>query len=161
MKPSQVFSYIIFSLFLVASNIAFAQITPGIYFSETANTVHELKVAENYLIHTVYEKEPAKFIKTSGGFYETKDGLLTVTLEFNSDFENDKVAELKIPFDSEDEQLTLKMESTLVFKLEANDKQALDGQWLFGTRGPDKGQKRRGETNTRKTLKFLQGGRFQ
>jgi hypothetical protein len=161
MKPSQVLNYIIFSVFFVASNIVFAQITPGIYFSETANTVHELKVAENYLIHTVYEKEPAKFIKTTGGFYETKDGLLTVSLEFNSDFEHDKLTELKVLFDTKDEQLTLKMESPLVFKLEVNNEQALDGQWLFGTRGPDRGQKRRGEANARKTLKFLQGGRFQ
>ena len=37
----------------------------------------------------------------------------------------------------------------------------MDGQWLFATRGPDEGQKRRGETNSRKTLKYLQNRRFQ
>ncbi len=42
-----------------------------------------------------------------------------------------------------------------------NTNQDLDGQWLFATRGPDEGQERRGEANSRKTLKYLQDGRFQ
>lgn len=137
------------------------QITPGIYHAETDNVHHELKINGNYLIHSVYEKSPAKFIKTLGGFYSITDDDLKVKLEFNSNHEDDGLTELTLSYSLEGEKLTLKNGQTLHFTASKESQQDLDGPWLFATRGPDKGQERRGEENPRKTLKYLQGNRFQ
>lgn len=146
---------------LLCINFSMAQIASGTYFSDLDNVRHELKITETYLIHTIYEKDPARFIKTTGGFYTIEDSEIIVTLEFNSNFEGDGLQKLVIPFAIEDETLVLALHPKLSFKLANTNTQDLEGQWLFGTRGPDKGQERRGETNTRKTLKYLQDGRFQ
>ncbi len=138
-----------------------AQIDPGIYISDVDNVRHELKITDGYLTHSVFESTPAKFIKTTGGFYTVENGTLNIKLEFNSNFENDGQKELSIPFSMDKGQLTLKGDSPLVFIQSEPMKQELDGQWLFATRGPDTGQERRGDENPRKTLKYLQGGRFQ
>ncbi|MFH6602780.1 hypothetical protein ACEZ3G_04775 [Maribacter algicola] len=138
-----------------------AQIDPGVYISDVDNVRHELKITDGYMTHSVYETSPAKFIKTTGGFYTVQNGSLDIKLEFNSNFENDGQKELSIPFAMEKGQLTLKGDSPLVFTQSKHVKQELDGQWLFATRGPDTGQERRGDENARKTLKYLQDGRFQ
>ena len=137
------------------------QITPGIYIAELDNVRHELKMTDDYMIHTIYVKEPARFIKTEGGFYTINDSVLDVNLEFNSNYEADSISTLNIPFAIEDTRLILGTSPRLVFEFSESVEQDLDGRWLFAARGPDKGQERRGETNTRKTLKFLQGDRFQ
>lgn len=138
-----------------------AQIAPGVYMSERENENHELKISENYIIHSVYSSDPAEFVKTHGGFYTLSNGELKVSLEFNSNFEKDGKNELVIPFTMDNNTLTLQTEMPLVFTPMDKSEQDLDGQWLFATRGPDEGQERRGEENTRKTLKFLKDGRFQ
>ena len=138
-----------------------AQIKPGIYLSRVEKTIHELKISENYLIHTVYMKSPAKFIKTLGGFYAIEDGTINVQLEFNSNFKKDSIKKLDYKFEIGKDILTLYLDENLKFMASKNLKQELDGRWLFGTRGPDEGQERRGDTNPRKTLKYLQDGRFQ
>lgn len=138
-----------------------AQINPGIYISDLDNVRHELKMTDDYMIHTIYEKNPARFIKTVGGFYTTDSLVLNVKLEFNSNHESDGITTLNIPYALKDAQLILGTSPKLVFNRSESIEQDLDAQWLFATRGPDKGQKRRGEENTRKTLKYLQGGRFQ
>lgn len=138
-----------------------AQITPGLYISDISNVRHELKINNNYIVHSVYEQSPANFIKTYGGFYRTKNGVLNIQLEFNSDYEKDGLKELHIPFALEGDQLILKTDSELIFHHMESMGQDLDGAWLFATRGPDTGQDRRGEGNSRKTLKFLLDNRFQ
>jgi len=161
MKHSRFLQFVLLFMFLQTSTILFAQIKQGVYLFDDVNLRHELKVVNYYLIHSVYEKSPAKFIKTVGGFYTTEDNALQVKLEFNSDFEKDTVRILAIPMQFVDNNLVLGGESKMTFQQQESNIQDIDGQWLFATRGPDKGQKRRGETNTRKTLKFLQDGRFQ
>lgn len=140
---------------------ATGQITPGVYHASADNVHHELKINGNYLIHSVYEKSPAKFIKTLGGFYTDTDNTLKVKLEFNSNYEEDGLTELTLPYALEGEKLTLKNGQTLQFTASKESQQDLGGPWLFATRGPDNGQERRGEENPRKTLKHLQGDRFQ
>lgn len=154
------FTVFLFS-FLIFSIISNAQITSGVYFSDVENIHHELKVSDRYLIHSVYEKSPAKFIKTVGGFYSIENNMLQMKLEFNSDFQKDSLRTLDIPMQLKDNNLVLGEESKMVFELQESNSQDLDGQWLFATRGPDTGQERRGEVNARKTLKFLIDNRFQ
>ncbi|MGB5818462.1 MAG: hypothetical protein WBG90_03185 [Saonia sp.] len=142
-----------------------AQVASNVYYFEEDNNgktrKHELKINNNYVVHTVYEKSPAKFIKTQGGFVEIHGKRLKVLLEFNSNYEQDSLRKLSIPFEMEHKNLILNWETKMIFKPEKNQSQDLDGQWLFATRGPDEGQERRGEENPRKTLKFLMNGRFQ
>ena len=62
------FSLIILSFsFLCFANLS-AQIVPGVYMSESGNKHHELKISDNYIIHSIYESDPDNFIKTVGGF---------------------------------------------------------------------------------------------
>ncbi|WP_299530049.1 hypothetical protein [Ulvibacterium sp.] len=146
---------------LITAWSATGQIAPGIYHTSMDNVHHELKTNGNYLIHSIYEKSPAKFIKTLGGFYTTEGNILKVKLEFNSNYEADGLTELTLAYSQEGEKLTLKNGKTLHFIASKESRQDLDGPWLFATRGPDNGQERRGEENPRKTLKYLQGDRFQ
>jgi len=132
----------------------------GVYFAESDSLQHELKVKNNYLVHSVYQNSPAKFVKTLGGFFRIKNDTLMLRLEFNSNYEKDSIAMLKIPITLKENQVTF-TDSELLFKASDSNKQALDGMWLFGTRGPDIGQERRGDSKSRKTLKFLVDGRFQ
>ena len=149
---------LLFYFFLISAK---AQIESGVYFSEYGNTIHELKISDDYLIHSVYEKKPAAFVRTVGGFYKVDENNLELALEFNSDFEINGVSELTIPYKVEDGNLILNADDNLIFEPRVTNDQDLDGQWLFATRGPDEGQERRGEANSRKTLKFLKDGRFQ
>lgn len=139
-----------------------AQIAPGVYISDVNAQRHEVKITDDYLIHTVYGTSPAKFVKTMGGYYTAYDDQLNVKLEFNSDYETDGLREITIPFAYENGDLVLKNGDSIKFGIALPSiEQDLDGQWLFATRGPDEGQERRGDENPRKTLKFLKDGRFQ
>ncbi|SIQ10689.1 hypothetical protein [Maribacter ulvicola] len=156
-------------LFFVVSLISYGQITPGIYAdtiqTNGIKTVHQLKVNDDYFIYNEYEIEPEKFIKTVGGFFQIENtaanSLLVVLLEFNSDFKKDDLKQLSIPFQTDGETLKINWTEQLIFKPVKTISQDLDGAWLFATRGPDTGQERRGEENSRKTLKFLMDGTFQ
>ena len=152
---------LLFTICLVISFNVVSQINPGIYISDIDNVRHELKMTDNYVIHTIYEQSPARFIKTEGGFYNIEDSVLNVKLEFNSNYEADTISTLTIPFAIRDGQLILGTEPRLVFNHFESIEQELDGQWLFAMRGPDEGQERRGDENPRKTLKYLQDNRFQ
>ena len=140
-----------------------AQINSGVYLTKPQKDqpLHELKVDNGYLILSSYQEQPAAFVSTLGGFLEVKDNMIIVKLEFNSNFEQDAIRELKYPYSIANGILKINAGEQLEFHLTDGEKQELDGQWLFGTRGPDKGQERRGDNSSRKTLKFLQNGRFQ
>lgn len=141
-----------------------AQIQPGVYISETDNIRHELKIDDGYMVYTEYRQSPPKFIRTLGGFSRVEEAAgkrLEVSLEFNSNYAKDSLHMLSIPFEIEGKNLVLDWTSKMTFKPLGEKEQDLDGAWLFATRGPDEGQERRGEENPRKTLKFLQNGRFQ
>lgn len=161
MKISQVFRFIVFAVIVMISTTALGQINAGIYISDLESIRHELKMTDDYMIHTIYEKDPARFIKTEGGFYKIDGSELNAKLEFNSNHEADGITSLNIPFAIKDDQLILGTNPKLVFNHFESVEQVLDGQWLFATRGPDEGQERRGEENPRKTLKYLQDNRFQ
>lgn len=143
-----------------------AQIQPGVYFSDSDNIRHELKIDDDYLVYTEYRQSPPQFIRTLGGFSrieETAGKRLVVVLEFNSNYEKDSLRMLSIPIEMEGENLVLDWTSKMTFTPLPIPKklQDLHGAWLFATRGPDEGQESRGEENSRKTLKFLMDGRFQ
>lgn len=161
MQRLSFFKTVLFSLIFVVSLNVSAQLNTGVYLSDLDNVRHELKMSDGYMIHTIYEKSPARFIKTVGGFYTVEGSVLNVKLEFNSNYEADNVSTMEIPFAINDETLVLGTNPKLVFSNVKSLKQDLDGAWLFGTRGPDEGQERRGEANARKTLKFLMDGHFQ
>lgn len=161
MKTLHSFRYVVSVLFLTIGFKVSAQIEPGVYIAELDDVRHELKMTEDYMIHTIYDTDPARFVKTEGGFYTIDGSELKVQLEFNSNYEADSVSSLEIPFALEKGRLVLGTTPRLVFSPMQSKAQDLDGQWLFATRGPDQGQDRRAEANTRKTLKYLQGGRFQ
>lgn len=152
------------SIFLTTLNIC-AQIPSGVYMMNTENHRHELKINDSYVIYSEYEKSPAEFVRTLGGFAQiekTPAGeKLIVLLEFNSEFKQDSILQLSIPIQMEGKTLHLNWSRKLKLTPIKKINQDLDGTWLFATRGPDNGQERRGEANTRKTLKYLQDGRFQ
>ena len=151
----------LFLMLFTTSMGIFSQINPGVYIADLENETHEIKIDDTFFIHSVYEKSPARFIKTAGGFYSTENDTLKIVLEFYSNYALDSITSLSFPFKIENDDLIIKGNSEGSFKKQPNVNQDLDGAWLFATRGPDKGQKRRGEANTRKTLKFLKDGRFQ
>lgn len=161
MNSRKIFMYAITGLLFGSSVALTAQIEPGVYISDVDDVRHELKISEDYFIHSEYGTSPPKFIKTVGGFHTLGDDLLKVDLEFNSDHDEDGLTNLAIPIRVSGKKLVFPMDGELEFVKQESLEQALDGAWLFATRGPDKGQERRGDENPRKTLKWLQDGRFQ
>ncbi|MBT8311978.1 MAG: hypothetical protein HKP23_03980 [Flavobacteriaceae bacterium] len=151
-----------FFLFLATAS---AQLQSGVYMAKETNgdrtLTHELKIDDTYLVHTVYQEGPAEFVKSLGGFYKANNGKLDIQLEFNSQYAQDSLRSLSIPYIMEGTILVLNLGKPLEFERGASLSQDLDGKWLFATRGPDTGQDRRGEANARKTMKFLMDGRFQ
>ncbi|MFC4096093.1 hypothetical protein [Euzebyella saccharophila] len=147
------------SLFVVPNT--YSQITNGVYFANSKEEKHEVKIDGDYLTWTVYEEDPANFIKTVGGFYTVETGKLLVNLEFNSGYNDDNKKQLAYPIDISIGQISISVPEKLIFNKSEKNTQELDGKWLFATRGPDTGQERRGDDNPRKTLKFLMDGRFQ
>lgn len=156
-------------LFFVSSLASYSQIQRGIYVDTLENNgvkrVHQVKINRDYFIYNEYEIEPAKFIKTEGGFFQIEDTssgqLLIALLEFNSDYKNDAIKQLSIPIKIEGDQLKMNWKQQLTLEHTKATAQDLDGAWLFATRGPDEGQERRGEEYSRKTLKLLMDNTFQ
>lgn len=143
----------------------FAQIPSGVYTTDVNDVRHEIKITNGYFIYSEYKRSTAEFIRTLGGFTQLEQTSvgqkLIVLLEFNSKYEQDSVRQLSILANMDGETLSLDWFTKLKLTPAKKKAQDLDGQWLFATRGPDEGQDRRGEANTRKTLKYLQDGRFQ
>lgn len=150
---------------LFVSTLAFAQIPKGVYTSEiikdNTSTIHEIKADDSYIVYTVYMTSPADFKYTLGGFYSLENGVINISLEFNSNYKSDGLKKIEWPIEVSDSNLILKQKKPLVFTKLPKESQALDGKWLFATRGPDEGQERRGEKQARKTMKFLIDGHFQ
>ena len=161
MKRPMILKFICIITLFIANTSVFAQLKKGVYITKESNIHHEIKVNENYLVYSIYEKAPAKFIKTIGGFYTIENNTLQIKLEFNSDYQKDSLRTLTIPIQFKDDDFVLDYTSKKTFQLQKVKSQDLDGQWLFASRGPDTGQKRRDDTNARKTLKFLINSRFQ
>jgi hypothetical protein len=141
------------------------QIAQGVYVAQenTADGLrqHEIKTADGYLVYTVYMNSPPDFIKTFGGHYSIDNTGLHLEMEFNSQFEKDSLKTLDLPLQIEHNKLLWGEGGGLQFTAVESNTQPLDGLWLFAARGPDTGQERRGEHNSRKTLKVLIDGHFQ
>ena len=152
-------------IFCCTQGILGAQLDPGVYMSseplDTGTRNYRLMVSENYMVHTVYDSDPAHFVHTMGGFYSMEGDSLVVKLEFNSEFENTGEKEHKVTYGFVDGKLIFNGNEARPYIQEPKLSQPLDGAWLFATRGPDTGQDRRGDENPRKTLKFLKDGYFQ
>jgi len=155
---------ILCQLLLVSISLQ-AQIAPGVYKAQqnldSGKRNYLLLVSQDYMIHTIYDQDPANFQDTRGGFYSVEDDSLIIELEFNSNFEQDGERVHKATIKKINGNLVFNDNTQILYKPENSPEQALDGQWLFATRGPDTGQERRGEENPRKTLKYLQDGYFQ
>ncbi|MDO6470806.1 hypothetical protein [Maribacter sp. 1_MG-2023] len=156
-------------LFFGVSLVSYGQIPCGVYVDTIQNngskTVHQVKVNDDHFVYNEYEIEPAKFIKTIGGFFQIEkkasNNLLVALLEFNSNFKNDTLRKLSIPVEMDGENLKMNWNQKLTLTPLDATTQDLEGAWLFATRGPDTGQERRGKENTRKTLKLLMDNTFQ
>ena len=150
-------------LMLFAANLS-AQLSPGVYMAtktvDEQTETHRLVLSPDYMVHTVYQENPANFILTYGGYYEHDDGIINLALEFNSNFESDGTRDMEIKYSPDGDKFQYGDEG-LVFSKTPELKQDLDGFWLFATRGPDTGQERRGDDRARKTLKVLVDGTFQ
>lgn len=152
-------------LCLIATSISGAQITPGVYKAtetlENGKRNYLLLVSETYMVHTIYDSNPAHFVSTMGGYYKVVEDSLKVQLEFNSDFEETGEKEHLAAVGYAAGELIFNGNSSRPYTRQPMLEQPLDGQWLFATRGPDTGQERRGDDQPRKTLKFLMDGYFQ
>jgi len=156
-------------LFFGVSLVSYGQIPSGVYVDTIQNygskTVHQVKVNDDYFIYNAYEIEPEKFIKIVGGFYQVENTasntLLVALLEFNSNFKNDTLRQLSIPVEMDGKNLKMNWNQKLTLTPLDATTQDLKGAWLFATRGPDTGQERRGEENSRKTMKLLMDNTFQ
>jgi hypothetical protein len=140
-----------------------SQPVPGVYLGsdpDDRNHIHEVKVNDQYFIHTEYTLTP-EFIRTRGGYFSIKADSLKVDLEFNSAFSMDSVRTTTYSYSTAEDKLVLNEDKPIVLTPVTQKDQRLDGAWLFATRGPDKGQERRGNDTPRKTLKYLQDGYFQ
>ena len=153
---------IVFTLLLMTAIPLQAQLAPGIYKAKASEgskgTTHSLTVGTDYIIYNIYRENPPEFKSSWGGFYKISDSNISVNLEFNSTFEMDQLKQKELSYKMESQEI---MVDDLSFGKSESLKQALDGYWLFATRGPDTGQERRGDDNPRKTLKVLLDGRFQ
>jgi len=142
-----------------------SQVTPGVYKAseplENGTRNYLLMVSDGYMVHTVYDSNPAHFNSTMGGFFTVEADSLKARLEFNSEFEKTGEKQYHAAIGYSDGNLILNGNQDRPYVRQTELEQALDGLWLFATRGPDTGQERRGDTQPRKTLKFLQDGYFQ
>lgn len=157
-------TFLLFAL-LLCGFMAIAQPQAGVYVAretgDSGTRHHLLQITSNYLIHTIYDSDPAHFIRTRGGFFTMDEDDINISLEFDS--ENTPVPERKLTwtYGFSEGFLILNGNAELPYTKETEFEQVLDGQWLFATRGPDNGQERRRNENPRKTLKLLMNGYFQ
>lgn len=135
------------SILLISLNLN-SQVYEFIKKNQNKVYTHKILIDDQYLVHTIYVKDPAEFILTRGGYYTIEGDTFDVELEFNSNFENDsiRVASLKQSKD---------------WKNISQNKYDLEGKWLMSGRVSDDGtQNRRNIESPRKTMKFLRDGHF-
>tara|TARA_R110000868_G_scaffold337359_2_gene598230 strand:+ start:13631 stop:14362 length:732 start_codon:yes stop_codon:yes gene_type:complete len=165
MKLKKIGVFVSLVLFLSFLEKISAQIPANVYHFEEKNSDgtlhHELKLDNDYLVHTIYRETPAEFIKTSGGYFTISNNNLMVQLEFNSDYTKDKISQLKIPYKLKGGTLILETPTKMIFTASSKGPQDLDGKWLMSGRLTDQGEERRDTSRPRKTMKYLLNGHFQ
>ncbi len=137
-------------LFALLPFVVFGQNTveTGVYEYEGKNKTHRFLIDQNYLIETVFNKEPAEFILTRGGYYKETSKGIEVDFEFNSNYEKDSLKQIKYP-------------NNIAWNKQEGSEQYLENKWLMGGRMSDEGISRRDTSMSRKTLKMLINGYFQ
>ncbi|MCK0155847.1 hypothetical protein MWU65_01570 [Cellulophaga sp. F20128] len=153
------------AVFFIMASFANAQLNSGVFLSEekqgNVSLVHELKIDDTYFVATVYQKNPAKFIKTQGGFYTVEGNQLRVKLEFNSNFQEDGVKELVYSFIQNKKELKLEADTVKSYTKSNESPIDLNGKWLITGRGDQSFDKAEVFKKPRKTMKFLYNGHFQ
>ena len=157
---------ILFGVFFTSNTMAQSPIPSGTYIfestSEGITTSHLFLLDKDYMVHTIFSKAPADFKKTVGGFYEVKNNNIVLNLEFNSDYKNDSIKTISIPYTFQNNQLYLQFDGSMKkMEMEPQNTQDLDGKWLMAGRVTEDGESRRDTTRPRKTMKFLNQGNFQ
>lgn len=109
---------------------------------------HRVLMDEAYFVETLYTSNPPEFILTRGGYYTQKGKTISVKFEFNSNFEQDDLKQIKIKRTSQWKQIS-------------KSPKDLNGKWLMAGRMTAQGEKRRDTSAPRKTMKFLLDGFFQ
>ncbi len=166
LNPKKIIRFSAFVVFFSTLSIVRAQIPSNAYTFESikddSTTSHLFLMDKNYLAHTSYSENPANFIKTVGGFYEVKNNHIVLNLEFNSNYKNDSINTITIPYTFKNNQLYLEFDgSHNKMKTDSYNPQELDGKWLMAGRVTKEGESRRDITRPRKTMKFLLNGHFQ
>lgn len=165
MKLKKISVFITLTIFLSFFGIITAQIPVNVYHFEEKSADgtlhHELKMDGDYYVHTVYKESPAEFVKTMGGYYTASDNTLKVDLEFNSNYKEDKIKSIEVPFKIKNKNLILEGSTPMTFKPISQDAKDLDGKWLMTGRVTDQGEQRRDTSRPRKTMKYLLNGHFQ
>lgn len=138
---------LVLALLILATAFAQGQVYQLTSGEENMEVQHRILMDSEYIIETIYQIDPPKFILTRGGYYKKEGNQLVADLEFNSNFEKDSLAAFK--WDKRE------------WELQSSQAQVLDGKWLMGGRVKPEGEQRRDITRSRKTLKFLVDGYFQ
>src|SRR5690606_25529119 len=110
-----------------------------------------------YFSAAIYEKD-GTFVRTEGGSYEAKNGLVSYTLEFNSADPSAVGKTQQTEFRVSGDKLTVG--DVQWERVGGNDGDDLAGAWLFAGRS-NNGEVSRRQPGPRKTMKILAGGRFQ
>lgn len=157
---------LLFFLFLIGPfRLVTAQLDPNVYtYREKTgddSMVYQWMVDNEYAILSVYKTSPPEFVKTLGGYYKVNNDTLEIQLEFNSNFANDSLKQVHIPFSQNKNGLRFFVDGKKDFEAAPKVEQDLDGKWLFASRIAEIDKGRRDATNPRKTMKFLLDGHFQ
>ncbi len=139
---------ITFYLTLLSCSFSLAQVFNFQTEKEGKTIKHRVMIDDDYLVETLYLTNPAEFILTRGGFYTNKVNTYEISLEFNSNFENDGLKKIFIDRD-------------LSWIKSSKKPIDLNGKWLMAGRITKEGQRRRDTSKPRKTMKFLKDGHFQ
>ena len=139
---------ITFYLTLLSCSFSLAQVFNFQTEKEGKTIKHRVMIDDDYLVETQYLTNPAEFILTRGGFYTNKENTYEISLEFNSNFENDGLKKIFIDRD-------------LSWIKSSKKPIDLNGKWLMAGRITKEGQRRRDTSKPRKTMKFLKDGHFQ
>jgi hypothetical protein len=135
---------------LLIMNLLFAQAQVFTYDTQQneKTITHRILMDDSYFIETQFISEPAEFILTRGGFYTMQESSISVTFEFNSNFDQDGLKRLEFGRTDQWQKVSRTAED-------------LNGKWLMAGRMNEEGEQRRDTSRPRKTMKFLLDGNFQ
>lgn len=129
-------------------------------FQTDSGTVVKLvaTITEGFLSETRYIENPPYFIRTRGGSWQYKKGMLSLQFEWDSADSTAVGSTINAGIEVSSDQVTL---DNMVWKrIDDGTPGDLVGSWLITGRRRN-GELRRSTPGTRKTMKILSGTRFQ